>query len=91
MKNILPIEIIESSSYSERRLIVYLLAKKGKPGMLHRNTCLKSKRLQDLINLVNKDLIKIVFFDKKRIYFRFTDSFDNKKISVSDGCYINIK
>ena len=92
MKNILSPEIIEKSSYAERRLIIYLLGKEGKPGMLLRNPGEdQSDRLQSLINLVSRNVIKIVKHNSKHIYFKFTDSFENKKISVSFGCYINIK
>lgn len=88
MKNILPQEIIEKSSYVERRLIIYLLGKKGKPGMLLRNPSdEQDKRLHGLINLVNRNVVKIVKHNSKHIYFKLTDSFENKKISVSIGCY----
>lgn len=89
MKKTIPTEVIESCSYTERRFIIYLLGKKGKPGMLLRNTKEdQSKRLQGLINLINKNIVTIVDYSSKHIYFKLTDSFENKKISVSLGQYI---
>lgn len=91
MENILDPHIIDKSSYIERRLLIYLLGKKGKPGMLLRSPGdEKSGRLQGLINLVNKKVVKIIKHDSEHVYFKFTDNYENKKISVSFGCYINI-
>ena len=91
MKNILPKEIIEKASYKERRLIIYLLGKRGKkPGVLLRNPGDdKDDRLKSLLKLIDKGIMKIVTFDSKNVYFKFTDNFEYKKISVSIGCYFN--
>jgi hypothetical protein len=90
MKNILPEYIIEKANYVERRLIIYLLGKRGKkPGVLLRNPGDdQDNRLKALSSLINKNVVKIVNFDRKNIYFKFVDNFDYKKVSVSFGCYI---
>jgi hypothetical protein len=89
MKNILPSEIIEKANYSERRLIVYLMSKRGKPGLLLRNPGKKNtRRLESLLSLVQSGVVKISDFDDKVVYFNFTDKFQYGKISISLGSYI---
>jgi hypothetical protein len=89
MKNILPSEIIEKANYSERRLIVYLMSKRGKPGLLLRNPGDKNTlRLESLLSLVQSGVVKISDFDDKVVYFNFTDKFQYGKISISLGSYI---
>jgi|LakMenEpi03Aug12_release.lakeMendotaPanAssembly.Ray.scaffolds.fasta_scaffold940550_2 hypothetical protein len=89
MKNILPSEIIEKANYSERRLIVYLMSKRGKPGLLLRNPGDKNTlRLESLLSLVQSGVVKISDFDDKVVYFNFTDKFEYGKISISLGSYI---
>jgi hypothetical protein len=89
--NKLPEKLIQESTFTERRLIIYLLGKKGKgPGVLLKNPGPdKDARLKCLINLVNRGIMKIVSFDTKNVYFKFTDKFASRKISVSIGCYID--
>ena len=91
MKNVLPEELIAKSSYIERRLIMYLLGKRGKkPGVLLKNPGEdKDLRLKGLMRLIDKGVMKIVAFDKVNVYFKFTENFQYRKISVSLGCYID--
>ena len=90
MKNILPQEIIEKSNYSERRLIAYLMSKRGKPGLLLRNPGEKNTlRLESLLSLVQRGVVKISDFDSQVVYFNFTDNFEYGKISISLGSYID--
>lgn len=86
MKKILPVRIIETSSFSERRLIMYLFGRKGINGILQKNE--KSKRYQGLMSLVGKNIVNIVKDTDKHVYFKFADNFQYKKISVSFGRYI---
>ena len=89
MKNILPQEIIEKANYSERRLIAYLMSKRGKPGLLLRNPGEKNTlRLEYLLSLFQKGVVKISDFDGQVVYFNFTDKFEYGKISISLGSYI---
>jgi len=89
MKNILPSEIIEKANYSERRLIAYLMSKRGKPGLLFRNPGEKNTlRLESLLSLVQKGVVKISDFDSQVVYFNFTDKFEYRMISISFGCYV---
>ncbi len=91
MKNILDPKVIDESNYIERRLLIYLLGKKGKPGMLLRSPGDdQSDRLKGLISLINRKVVKIVKHNSKYIYFKFMDNYENKPVSVSFGCYINI-
>ena len=90
MKNILPQEIIEKSNYSERRLIVYLMSNRGKPGLLLKNPGEKNTlRLESLLSLVQRGVVKISDFDSQVVYFNFTDNFEYGKISISLGSYID--
>ena len=53
-------DAVEKGSWSDRRLIMYLMGLKGAPGMLFKDYGKEgSLRLNALINLVNKGLIKI--------------------------------
>ena len=90
IKNILPQEIIEKSNYSERRLIAYLMSKRGKPGLLLKNPGEKNTlRLESLLSLVQRGVVKISDFDSQVVYFNFTDNFEYGKISISLGSYID--
>lgn len=89
MKNILPQEIIEKANYSERRLIAYLMSKRGKPGLLLRNPGEENTlRLESLLSLVQKGVVKISDFDSQVVYFNFVDKFEYRMISISFGCYV---
>ena len=56
-------DAVEKGSWSDRRLIMYLMGLKGAPGMLFKDYGKEgSLRLNALINLVNKGLIKITYF-----------------------------
>jgi hypothetical protein len=88
MKNLLD-ETIEKGSWSDRRLIMYLMGLKGAPGMLFKDYGKEgSNRLNSLNKLVNKGLIKITHFDGEVIYFNFSGEIELKKISVSFGSYL---
>lgn len=82
-------DAVEKGSWSDRRLIMYLMGLKGAPGMLFKDYGKEgSLRLNALINLVNKGLIKITYFDGEVIYFNFSDDIEIKKISVKKGTYL---
>lgn len=85
----IPESVLSSMSFQQRRLVIYLLGKKGKPGHMLRKHNEDSSRLKALIGLIEMRLIKIVEFNSKTISFKFTDRFEKKKISVSLGCYLN--
>ena len=82
-------EVLETGSWTDIRLIMYLMGKRGAPGMLYKD-CNKtgSLRLNSLIKLVDKEIIKICYVDEGVIYFRFADTLEIKKISVKKGMYI---
>jgi hypothetical protein len=82
-------EVLETGSWTDIRLIMYLMGKRGAPGMLYKD-CSKtgSLRLDSLINLVDKEIIKICYVDGNIIYFRFADTLEIKKISVKECRYI---
>jgi hypothetical protein len=86
MKNAILRKVIDKSSFSERRLIIYLMCKRGKVGSIIRNPRGGfSMRLEALISLIEKGVIKIVDFNDKVVFFRFTNDFEFKKISVKSG------
>jgi hypothetical protein len=79
-------KIIDKSSFSERRLIIYLMCKRGKVGSIIRNPKGGfSMRLEALISLIEKGVIRVVDFNDKVVFFRFTKGFEFKKISVKSG------
>ena len=62
------------------------MGKRGKVGSIFR----KQKgglslRLNALVTLVEKGIVKIVEFNDEVVYFKFTTNFDFEKISVSFG------
>ena len=82
-------DAVEKGSWSDRRLIMYLMGLKGAPGMLFKDYGKEgSNRLNSLNKLVNKGLIKITHFDGEVIYFNFSGEIELKKISVSFGSYL---
>ena len=86
MENIISNEIIDNSNFSERRLIIYLMCKRGKVGsILRKPKGGLSLRLNALVTLVEKGIVKIVEFNDEVVYFKFTTNFDFEKISVSFG------
>lgn len=67
------------------------MCKRGKPGLLLRNPGEKNTlRLEALLSLVQKGVVKISDFNDKVVYFNFTDKFEYGKISISLGSYINV-
>ena len=88
MENIIK-DAIEKGSWSDRRLIMYLLGLNGAPGMLYKDYGKEgSLRLNTLINLVNKGIIKITYFDGKVIYFNFSEDIEIKKVLIKTGEYV---
>ena len=80
-------KVIDSSNFSERRLIIYLMCKRGKVGSIIRNPRGGfSMRLEALISLIEKGVIRVVDFNDKVVFFRFSKDFDFKKISVNSWC-----
>lgn len=82
-------EVLETGSWTDIRLIMYLMGKRGAPGMLYKDySKTGSLRLNSLINLVDKEIIKICYVDEGLIYFRFADTLEIKNISVKECRYI---
>lgn len=80
--------ILSDLNFVERRLINYLMCKRGKPGQMLRNQGDKPVRLQALIRLVNMGILKIVDQTYSVIYFNFTTPQKLKRLSISFGQFI---
>jgi hypothetical protein len=83
--------ILSDLNFVERRLINYLMCRKGKPGQMLRNQGDKPLRLNALIRLVNLGILKIVNKTGSVIYFNFTTPQTLCRLSISFGQFITSK
>jgi hypothetical protein len=86
---LIPQSVISKLNYHQLRLVIYLMCKRGKPGQMLKNQGENPIRLKTLISLANLGLIKVVDFNKGVIYFKFSNKFEKRKISVSTGLYLD--
>lgn len=80
--------ILQILNFVERRLVNYLMCKRGKPGQMLRKQGDNPTRLNALIKLVNMGILKIVNKTGSVIYFNFTKPQTLCRLSISLGQYI---